>query len=275
MFISPSSQALSRTSSGQVPSLSYSQATGRISFSAKSCAISRSAFCSSVSVKSTTVRQLHSQIDWSVNNVGRGYPLGARNAVGDVSRARQSTIASPRAAIAVTSASAYCSGTAPGARSHGPASTRRHMGQSWTMQEAFGIVIFAVVGVAVVVAIVSLFGRGARLRRRSAAAGCRSATTATTGRARRAGGAVDPASATTRSARCSRPATPAAPRAARRRSTSRPSSRALDRAGRRPRRCARRSAQLVDRPQRAPRAPRAAPLDVEAEVERQLRELGG
>ena len=42
-------------SCGQVPSLSYSQATGRISFSAKSCAISRMLFCSSVSVKSTTV----------------------------------------------------------------------------------------------------------------------------------------------------------------------------------------------------------------------------
>src|SRR3954452_4149397 len=54
-FIRPSSQALRRISSGQVPSRSYSQATGRISFSAKSCAISRSAFCSSVSVKSTIV----------------------------------------------------------------------------------------------------------------------------------------------------------------------------------------------------------------------------
>ncbi len=42
-------------SCGQVPSLSYSQATGRISFSANSCAISRMLFCSSVSVKSTTV----------------------------------------------------------------------------------------------------------------------------------------------------------------------------------------------------------------------------
>ena len=41
-------------SCGQVLSLSYSQATGRISFSAKSCAISRMLFCSSVSVKSTT-----------------------------------------------------------------------------------------------------------------------------------------------------------------------------------------------------------------------------
>src|SRR5947209_1473190 len=55
LFINPSSHAFSRISPGQVPSLSYSQATGRISFSAKSCAISRMLFCSSVRVKSTTV----------------------------------------------------------------------------------------------------------------------------------------------------------------------------------------------------------------------------
>ena len=54
VFISPTSWAFSMTSWGQVPSLSYSQATGRISFSAKSCASSRRFFCSSVSVKSTT-----------------------------------------------------------------------------------------------------------------------------------------------------------------------------------------------------------------------------
>ena len=54
-FIRPSSQAFSMISPGQVPSLSYSQATGRISFSANSCAISRMFFCSSVSVKSTTL----------------------------------------------------------------------------------------------------------------------------------------------------------------------------------------------------------------------------
>ncbi len=35
VFINPTSQALSMTSCGQVPSLSYSQATVRISFSAK------------------------------------------------------------------------------------------------------------------------------------------------------------------------------------------------------------------------------------------------
>ena len=53
VFISPTSQALLMISWGQVPSLSYSHATGRISFSAKSCAMSRRFFCSSVSVKST------------------------------------------------------------------------------------------------------------------------------------------------------------------------------------------------------------------------------
>src|SRR3954469_14252188 len=51
--MSPTSWALSMMSWGQVPSLSYSHATGRISFSAKSWASSRRAFCSSVSVKST------------------------------------------------------------------------------------------------------------------------------------------------------------------------------------------------------------------------------
>ena len=53
VFISPTSQALSMISCGQVPSLSYSQATLRISFSAKLCASSRRSFCSSVRVKST------------------------------------------------------------------------------------------------------------------------------------------------------------------------------------------------------------------------------
>src|SRR4051812_50071987 len=38
--------------------------------------------------------------------------------------------------------------------------TRRHMGPWWTMQEAFGIVIFVVVGISVVLAVVSLFFRG-------------------------------------------------------------------------------------------------------------------
>ena len=52
-FIKPTSQAFSMMSCGHVPSLSYSQATGRISLTAKSCAISRRFFCSSVSVKST------------------------------------------------------------------------------------------------------------------------------------------------------------------------------------------------------------------------------
>src|SRR3954470_15626180 len=47
---------------GHVPSLSYSQATGRISLVAKSCASSRSAFCSSVTVKSTTAALLSGRL---------------------------------------------------------------------------------------------------------------------------------------------------------------------------------------------------------------------
>src|SRR4051794_36522495 len=85
VFIRPTSQALSMTSCGQVPSLSYSQATGRISFSAKLCASSRRSFCSSVSVNSTTAqcslcqrravsrcRQFKRLIDSSVNAVYKG-----------------------------------------------------------------------------------------------------------------------------------------------------------------------------------------------------------
>src|SRR3954451_21575453 len=53
VFMRPTSQAFLRMSCGQAPSLSSSQATGRISFSAKECASSRKSFCSSVSVKST------------------------------------------------------------------------------------------------------------------------------------------------------------------------------------------------------------------------------
>ena len=56
VFINPTSQAFSMTSCGQVPSLSYSQATLRMSFSAKLWASSRRSFCSSVRVKSTTGR---------------------------------------------------------------------------------------------------------------------------------------------------------------------------------------------------------------------------
>src|SRR5205807_8212586 len=70
-FISPTSQAFSMMSCGQVPSRSYSHATGRISLTAKSCAISRRLRCSSVSVKSTigSVPCLTAgkPIDWSVN----------------------------------------------------------------------------------------------------------------------------------------------------------------------------------------------------------------
>src|SRR3712207_7151494 len=47
---------------GQVPSLSYSQATLRISFSAKLCASSRRSFCSSVRVKSTRSEEHTSEL---------------------------------------------------------------------------------------------------------------------------------------------------------------------------------------------------------------------
>jgi hypothetical protein len=57
-FISPTSQAFSMIACGQVLSRSYSQATGRISFSAKSCANSRRDFCSSVSERSIIVAPL-------------------------------------------------------------------------------------------------------------------------------------------------------------------------------------------------------------------------
>jgi hypothetical protein len=51
-FINPNSHAFSMIACGQVASRSYSQATGRISLAAKSCASSRSAHCSSVNEKS-------------------------------------------------------------------------------------------------------------------------------------------------------------------------------------------------------------------------------
>ena len=121
--MSPTSHALRRTSSGQVPSLSYSQATGRISLTAKSCAISRSAFCSSVSVKSTTLGSLQFQIDWSVND-GRSIPPHVRERP-FASADEPERPSSRPATIAVTSASAYCPGNSAGrARGHGPASER-------------------------------------------------------------------------------------------------------------------------------------------------------
>src|SRR3954470_18278214 len=74
-FIRPSSQDFSRISCGHVLSRSYSQATGRISLAAKSCAISRSATCSSVSVKSTTVLLLGESVRLTGQSTYRqGYP---------------------------------------------------------------------------------------------------------------------------------------------------------------------------------------------------------
>src|SRR4051812_12423761 len=75
-FISPSSQPFWRTSAGQSPSLSYSQALGRISLAAKSCAISRNAFCSSVSVKSTTCCSLKSGLRGSPPRLDPGRLTG-------------------------------------------------------------------------------------------------------------------------------------------------------------------------------------------------------
>src|SRR5215218_2943848 len=110
----PSSQALRSTPSGQSPSLSYSHATGRISLTAKSCAISRSAFCSSVSVKSTTFGSAPCDVQ----------PPRVRRLTG------QSTAMIP---------------------GHGTMTP---------VEDAFQIVLFAVVGVAVVVAVIALVTSG-------------------------------------------------------------------------------------------------------------------
>ena len=61
----------------------------------------------------------------------------------------------------VTRASAYWPGNSAGRRGAMVRRlTRRHMGPWWPMEEAFGIVIFAVVAVSAVLAVVSLFFRG-------------------------------------------------------------------------------------------------------------------
>ena len=127
-FMRPTSWAFSMIACGQIESLSYSQATGRISLTAKSCASSRSAFCSSVSVKSTMVSPCQA-IDWSVNLMsGEGYPpCGAR-----VNR--------------------YPSRDRGGAREF----ARECSG----MQDAFGIVLVVVVVLAAIVAIGTLVRLG-------------------------------------------------------------------------------------------------------------------
>src|SRR6476660_7312554 len=75
-FIRPSPCALAITSAGWIEPSSYSRSFGRISRSAKSCARSRSAFCSSVSPKETPPAVRSSMVaiafkssltDWSVN----------------------------------------------------------------------------------------------------------------------------------------------------------------------------------------------------------------
>src|SRR6266550_4228961 len=75
-FIRPSSWAFPITSAGWIEPSSYSRSLGRISRSAKSCARSRSAFCSSVSPNETPAAVRSSMVaiaskgsltDWSVN----------------------------------------------------------------------------------------------------------------------------------------------------------------------------------------------------------------
>src|SRR5215210_6652090 len=160
----PSSQALRSTPSGQSPSLSYSQATGRISLAAKSCAISRSAFCSSVSVKSTTVvgSSIRARLTGQ-SMLGEMVPAQPKNA--HTTRAIE-TIST----IAVTRASAYWSGNSAGRLGAMVLRrSRRHMGTIFVdgrrdvpdlMQDALGTVIFVVVGVGAVIAVISLFTRG-------------------------------------------------------------------------------------------------------------------
>ena len=172
----------------------------------------------------------------------------------------------------MTSASAYWPGKRSGRRGAMVRRlTRLHMGPWWTMQEAFGIVIFAVVGISVVLAVVSLFFRGNTYDQIGRGG---SATTVRSAVRHRAADRSTSASATTRSARCSAPEMPAPPSAA---------SPQLDV----DEELARLTAPAVD-PQLheeardlviARNSRREArgepPLDVDEEVERQLRELGG
>src|SRR5205809_3096638 len=142
-FIRPSSQAFSRTSCGHEPSLSYSQATGRISFAAKSCAISRSAFCSSVSVKSTTVCSLGCE---PARLTGQSMIPAARR---EATRRQRGGGPPPAVRREVTG------GAAAGVARAAPA-RETIVG----MQDAFGIVLFVVVFLAVVGAVYSLLARG-------------------------------------------------------------------------------------------------------------------
>ena len=135
------------------------------------------------------------------------------------------------------------------------------------MEEAFGIVLFVVVGVAIVVAVWALAtssGSYSQIGSGGISMGGRRPVPLP----------IPRRCARTRSVRCSRPATPAASPGERTRSTSTPS-------------CAPWTAPAVDPELReevrtlveARNARRVArgeePLDVEAETDRQLRELGG
>ncbi len=135
-FIKPTSQAFSMMSCGHVPSLSYSQATGRISLTAKSCAISRRFFCSSVSVKSTILGitpyrwrtalgpcrgawRAWTVIDWSVNPRSR---VAKRTPIGNNQDVAHST--------------------------------------ALALQSAFPIVVFGAVVLSIVMSLIFLFSRG-------------------------------------------------------------------------------------------------------------------
>ena len=147
------------------------------------------------------------------------------------------------------------------------------------MQDAFGIVIFVVVGIGAVIAIVSLFGRGRLyddIGRGGLSIGEDRDMRPRASVEPAAGGADPRPSATTRSARCSRRATPAGPPRAARRSMSRPSSRSS------PGRRRSRDPEILEEVRtlvQARNARRIArgeePLDVDAEIARQLRDLPG
>ena len=80
---------------GQVPSLSYSQATLRMSFSAKLCASSRRSFCSSVRVRSTTGRALLCEVFEGVGNRLPGRHAWARDRLTGQSTSQKGTADRP------------------------------------------------------------------------------------------------------------------------------------------------------------------------------------
>src|SRR3954454_23932719 len=162
-FMIPSSHALRRTSSGQVPSRSNSQATGRISLAAKSCVISRSAFCSSVKVKSTTVRLLGGRLTGQSTRrkgtrlrVARpppGHPstVQGEDHGGDPDGDGQERQNGQRDLLRIEH-------RAPGG--HGPTPDTSPDRHTHSVQEDLVVVIFVVVLVAAIAALASLANRG-------------------------------------------------------------------------------------------------------------------